>query len=155
MRRGIELILGGILLGFLAASCAPLPKIVVLHDPLSAGEHASLGAAYEKRGEYDPALSEYRAALKKAETGEEKGKAYFMIGNVHYLKGEYERAEGFYEKSLRANPSFAAAYNNQAWNNLKLGKPDRARESAERAAALEPDNGEFQDTLRTLREIAP
>ena len=52
------------LLLVLAAGCT-MPRIMILSDPLSPEEHLQLGIAYEKKGEFDNAITEYEAAAKK------------------------------------------------------------------------------------------
>ena len=53
-----------------------LPRIIILKDPLTAEEHLNLGVAYEKQGEFEPAIKEYKAAAKKLP------RAYLYLGNV-------------------------------------------------------------------------
>ena len=47
----------------LLSSCS-LPRIIVLEDPLTPEEHINLGVAYEKKGEADNAMKEYKEASK-------------------------------------------------------------------------------------------
>ncbi|MFQ5950231.1 MAG: hypothetical protein ACE5J1_06050, partial [Nitrospiria bacterium] len=42
--------------------CGAVPKIIILEDPLTHEEHLQLGLSYEAKGEWDLALSEYKAA---------------------------------------------------------------------------------------------
>ncbi|MBW1677952.1 MAG: tetratricopeptide repeat protein [Deltaproteobacteria bacterium] len=77
-----------------SSSCA-LPRIIVLEDPLTAEEHLSLGVAYEKRGEFDSAIKEYRLAAKKLPI------AYLHLGNSHFQKNELHEAEESYKEAKR------------------------------------------------------
>ncbi|MBW1796045.1 MAG: tetratricopeptide repeat protein [Deltaproteobacteria bacterium] len=76
-----------------SSSCA-LPRIIVLEDPLTAEEHLSLGVAYEKRGEFDSAIKEYRLAAKKLPI------AYLHLGNSHFQKNELHEAEESYKEAV-------------------------------------------------------
>jgi hypothetical protein len=49
---------------FIVIACS-LPRIVILDDTLSPIEHLNLGVIYEKKGEYDNALVEYKKASYK------------------------------------------------------------------------------------------
>ncbi|MEK7788951.1 MAG: tetratricopeptide repeat protein, partial [Planctomycetota bacterium] len=73
----------------LLTSCA-LPKIIILDDPLSPEEHINLGVAYEKQGEIDNALKEYRLASKKLPL------AYLYMGNIYFQKNDFDEAESAY-----------------------------------------------------------
>ena len=46
------------------SSCS-LPKIIILHDPLSVEEHNNLGQIYESQQKYELAAEQYHEALKK------------------------------------------------------------------------------------------
>ena len=70
-------------------SCSPIPKIIVLHDPLTADEHLSLGLSYESNGEFDIAIKEYKKALKK---DKKDHRPLYYLGNAYYQKREYEKA---------------------------------------------------------------
>ena len=96
-----------ILLSFLV-SCSPF-KIIVLKDPLTPEEHLNLGVAYERNGELDHAIREYKLASKKLPI------AYLYLGNAHFQKNEWQEAEAYYRKSIKKEPKNADAYNNLAW----------------------------------------
>ena len=92
----------------LALSSCTIPKIAVLHDPLTPEEHITLGVSYEKKGELDPALEQYEAASRKLPV------AYLYMGNVYFQKNDANHAEEAYKKAIeKAND--ARAYNNLAW----------------------------------------
>jgi Tfp pilus assembly protein PilF len=86
-----------------------LPRIIVLEDPLTPEEHLHLGVAYEKRGELDPAIKEYKLASKKLPL------AYLYLGNVYFQKNELDEAEKHYRKTIKKDPQNADAHNNLAW----------------------------------------
>lgn len=112
------------------SSCTHIPRVIVLHDPLSGKEHITLGMSYELKGEYDYAIREYKKAenLLKGDY-----RPPFYLGNVYYKKGEYERAERSYKKALRLKPDDGDIMNNLAWVYMDTGKLDKARQEIERA----------------------
>ena len=90
------------------SSCS-LPRIVILDDPLSPEEHVNLGVAYEKQGEIDNALREYRLASKKHPL------AYLYMGNIYFQKNDFDEAESAYKKAIKKDSQNVDAHNNLAW----------------------------------------
>jgi tetratricopeptide (TPR) repeat protein len=129
------------------ASCS-LPKIIVLEDPLSPEEHLNLGVTYEKNGELDNALEEYKKASKFFPL------AYTYIGNIYYQKGEFKKAENYYKKAIKKEPNSADAYNNLAWLYYTEKKNlNDAEELVLKALQLDPSKQDvYQDTLEKIRE---
>lgn len=104
--------------------CGHMPKIVILHDPLSAEEHIQLGLSYESQQKWDLALSEYKAALEK---GKQTSLIEGYIGNVYYEKKGYASAKRAYLSALEKNPENAAILNNLA--SLLLVHPGNNKET--------------------------
>jgi len=102
-----------------APGCSRLPRIVVLEDPLSAGEHLDLGVAYERKGELDLAAREYERALRK-----DSGlvKARINLGNVRLAQKKYGEARREYLHALAARPGDLDAENNLAWTAILSGE---------------------------------
>jgi tetratricopeptide (TPR) repeat protein len=127
-------------------SCA-MPKIIVLNDPLSPEEHVNLGLAYEKKGEIEGAIREYKTAARDIPT------AYLYLGNIYYAEGEYPRAEKYYRKAISKKPDLADSYNNLAWLLYVSGGDLReARRLAEKATELDPSNDHYRDTVQKIDE---
>ena len=130
------------------AGCS-LPRIIVLEDPLSPEEHVNLGVAYERKGEWDSALKEYKAAARELPV------AYLYIGNIYFQKQDLDEAEGYYRKALEKDPGNADACNNLAWLYYTKGRNlAEAEELALRALTLNPSKKDlYQDTLDRIRAL--
>jgi tetratricopeptide (TPR) repeat protein len=122
-----------------------LPRIAILHDPLTPEEHVNLGVSYEKRGELDEALREYTVAAKKLPL------ANLYAGNILFQKKEYGQAEKSYKKAIQKAQS-PDAYNNLAWLYYTIERNlDEAERLAGKAVELAPESPGFKDTLETIR----
>uniref|UniRef100_UPI004026E2D4 tetratricopeptide repeat protein n=1 Tax=Candidatus Wunengus sp. YC61 TaxID=3367698 RepID=UPI004026E2D4 len=132
----------------LAGGCA-MPKIIILDDPLSPEEHITLGVVYEKKGEIDNALKEYKLASKKLPL------AYLYMGNIYFQKNEFDEAESAYKKAIKKNPDHSDAYNNLAWlYYTKKENLNEAEKLALKAIELNPSKKDiYQDTLGKIREL--
>ena len=128
--------------------CA-VPRIMILEDPLSSEEHLKLGMAYEKDGEFDNAIKEYKVSARRLPV------AYLYLGNVHFQKNELVQAEKYYKKAIRKAPLNADAHNNLAWLYYIRGENfDKAENLALRAMELNPSKiNVYRDTLEKIREL--
>jgi Tfp pilus assembly protein PilF len=127
-------------------ACSGLPRIIVLHDPLTPEEHATLGGRYEAQGLTKQATEEYHAALRKQP---DNLPALIGLGNLSYEQGKMKDAERYYRKALDRDPNHPMANNNLASVYLTLGKN---LEEAERLARLalaqqSPHEAYFWETL--------
>lgn len=115
-----RIILSLLLITLFSSGCGHLPKIRILHDPLTAQEHLALGVSYESQGKLDLAISEYKAALKK-DSKEVEVTPLIYLGNAYAQRKEYKQAEGHYQKALKREPANGQALNNLAWVYLQQG----------------------------------
>lgn len=123
-----------------------LPRIVVLHDPLTANEHDDLGRAYESEGKLDLAGAQYREALTK---DPKHLPSLLLLGDLSYQMKNYDEATSAYAKALKLDPRNADARNNLAWVYIQTGKKlDRAKELVTEALELNPGRRPYYlDTL--------
>jgi Flp pilus assembly protein TadD len=128
------------------AGCAHL---VVLHDPLNAGEHNDLGVVYESNGQPELAAQEYRKALR---LDPHLARARVNLGNTEAARGRWADAEKCYRRALADSATDYDAMNNLAVALLRQNrKLDEARSLATRAVAA---GGERDSVYRaTLNEV--
>lgn len=141
-------ICAGILTVSLLAGCS-FPKIIILHDPLSADEHAQLGRIYESQGKEDLALQQYRAALKK---DPKHAQSWLLLGDLSYQRRDYDEAERAYRRAVKLRPENGDIYNNLAWTYLQQGRNlDKAEELIKQALKLTPGHRPYYlDTLGVI-----
>ncbi len=137
------------LCSLLIFSGCSLPRLIILKDPLTPEEHVNLGVAYEKQGDFDNAIKEYRSAAKKSPP------AYLYLGNAYFQKKDWKRAEEHYQKGIQKEPDNADLYNNLAWlYYTRKENLDQAEKLAQKAIGLNPAKEEiYRDTLEKIREI--
>jgi len=130
------------------AGCA-IPQVVNYDDPLSPEEHLNLGIAYEKDGEFENAIREYKAAARRLPV------AYLYLGNVHFQNNELDQAEKYYEKAIKKESHNADVHNNLAWlYYIKEENLDKAENLALRAMELDPLKRDvYMDTLEKIRTL--
>jgi tetratricopeptide (TPR) repeat protein len=134
---------------FLATASCAIPKIIVLHDPLSPEEHINLGLAYEKKGETRSAIAEYEKASK------ELPEAYLYLGNICFSRRAYAESEKYYREAIKKKPALADAYNNLAWLLYIRGMDSgEALALAQKAVKLKPLNEQYADTLHQIEEAS-
>ncbi len=146
-RHFTRLLLFPILSTFALFSACAFPRIMILKDPLKPEEHLNLGVIYEKEGEFDHAIREYRLASKRLPI------AYLYIGNVYFQRKEWIKAEENYRESIKRDTKNADAYNNLAWLYYTKGeKIDEAERLALKAIELNPSKEDlYRDTLENIR----
>ena len=94
---------------FFTLTACSLPKIIIVHDPLTPEEHINLGVAYEKKGELGAAMKQYKEASKKLPS------SWVYMGNVSFEESDMRKAEKYYKKAIDKDKNNPDAYNNLAW----------------------------------------
>ncbi|TAL12220.1 MAG: tetratricopeptide repeat protein [Nitrospirae bacterium] len=147
--------------------CSGLPRIVILHDPLTPQEHVTLGESYQARGLGDLATREFEAALHREA---EFVPALIGLGNLAYATNAFEESAEFYRRALAAVPGHPGASNNLALVYLASGaRLDEAERLARSAVELEgtvrpyaldtlariyTQQGRYREAARALEEAA-
>ena len=133
----------------LLTSCASsLPRIIMFDDPLTPQEHVNLGLAYQKNGEIDHAVAEFKTAAKKLPD------AYVYLGNLYFENKDMANAEKYLRKAIAGKADLGDAYNNLAWLYFTENKNLKEAQSfAQKAVDINPDNPTYQDTLDKIKEL--
>jgi Tfp pilus assembly protein PilF len=118
------------MLALLFSGCS-LPKIIVLHDPLSAEEHVKLGGIYDSQGKTGLAREQYRLAVKQ---DPKNGRAWSLLGDIAYRDKDYPDAEKAYGKALSLDPKNGDLMNNLAWVYVQQEKRTGKAQELVRAA---------------------
>jgi TolB-like protein/Tfp pilus assembly protein PilF len=108
-------------------------------NPNNALAYRYLGSTYFFRKEYINALENLKKA-EKLERGNELTQLYSDIGQLYISIGEFQKAEEYYEESLRLQPNFIEGYRNLIWAKIRQGKFENAYDYAEKLLSLYPDN---------------
>ena len=142
-KRVKNIVIFAIILIACTSSCGSIPKLIVLHDPLTADEHITLGLSYEQKGEYDFAVQEYKKAIKITDAD---FRPFFYAGNVYYKIKDYKLSEKYYNKALKIAPANGDIHNNLAWVYIDTGKYEDAGKEADKALRLKK-SPYYLDTL--------
>jgi tetratricopeptide (TPR) repeat protein len=97
--------------------------------------HAQLGAAFDRQGRLDEAISEFQEALK--ERPDYPG-AHNNLGIVLDRQGHFDDAIKHYLQEIRINPNYANPHNNLGSTLEKQGRLDDALREYEIALKLKP-----------------
>lgn len=137
------------LFALLHSGCS-LPKIIVLHDPLSADEHVRLGGIYDAQGKGELARDQYRAAVRQ---DKKHLRAWTLLGDCAFRLKEYGEAEKAYGKALDLDPKSGDLNNNLAWVYVQQDrKLNKARDLVMAAMELTPDHRPYYlDTLGVIQ----
>jgi tetratricopeptide (TPR) repeat protein len=93
------------------------------------------GNAYEEKGPFDKAISNYTKAL---EFNPRDADAYFHRGNAYDNKGQYDEAISDFTKALEINPRDAKAYYNRGATYGKKRQYDEAISDFTKALEINP-----------------
>jgi tetratricopeptide (TPR) repeat protein len=138
-----------LLSAMLLLSGCSLPRIIVLHDPLSSDDHLRLGSIYASQGKTELARDQYRMAV---DVDKKNGRAWQLLGDLSYKLKDYREAERAYDKALGLDPKSGDLHNNLAWvyvqQDRKLGK---AKDLTMKAMDLSPEHRPYYlDTLGVI-----
>lgn len=107
-----------------------------------------LARAHEELGEFDRAADLYVAMLQESRA---RAPLLDRLGGVRAKAGKIEEAIDAYRQAMRADPSYAGAFNNLAWLYAQQGMQfEPALRLVRQALRLDPTQLAFHDTLATL-----
>jgi tetratricopeptide (TPR) repeat protein len=121
-----------------------LEKLAAAHpDRLADG--FLLGAAYERTGQRDRAVAEFRRVLK---LDPEFHAAMNYLGYTFAEAGmNLEEALALVSRAVTLDPDNGAYVDSLGWTYFRLGRTDQARGMLERAARLDPEDATLQEHL--------
>jgi tetratricopeptide (TPR) repeat protein len=134
-----------------AAVCAAAMAITLGGDALAQGtvEHLMLGDIARHSGNYDAAITEYRAALASLDgDGPGAARVNLSLALIYRAMGRKQDQRMAYEEAIRLDANNAIAQNNLAYllGDMEIDL-DRALGLAQRARKLLPNSDEVADTL--------
>lgn len=107
----------------------------------------NLGQRYQKQGEFEKAIIEYKKALTlRPQFASALNNIAICYGNLK----QYDKAEENFKKALAFNPEDVFAMNNLAVMYLHMNKLDQARVYAEKAIEIEPKYANAHVTLGSV-----
>ncbi len=112
----------------------------VKEDPQYSEAFNNLGYCFEKKGDFEKAITFYRKALSNPlyPTAE---KAYINMGNSYYRLGNFEAALQAYKEAIKRAPGLALAYWRMALCLNAMGRYGDASTAVSEAVKLEPAYG--------------
>ena len=104
-----------------------------------------LGAAYERSGQRDKAVDEFRRVLK---VDPDFHAALNYLGYTYAEAGvNLDEALKLVTRAVALEPDNGAYVDSLGWTYYRLGRPEQARNYLERAARLEPEDATLQEHL--------
>jgi tetratricopeptide (TPR) repeat protein len=100
-----------------------LREKTTLKDHKDAKAYFNRGLAYDDKGQYDQAISDYSKAI---EINSGIAEAYINRGNAYSKKSQYDKAISDYSKAIEINPKYADAYINRGIAHNSLGNYNSA-----------------------------
>ena len=102
------------------------------------------GSVYYDHGSYDQSLEKYHEAIGWLDfipfPLEQRKVVLCKLGDSYLGKGEYERAEGYFEKTLDIDPSYASAISGTADIHYELGHYDKCIELYKKVLLISPSD---------------
>jgi tetratricopeptide (TPR) repeat protein len=104
-------------------------------DPKHARAYYNRGIAWERKGEYDKAITDYTESIR---LDPKHGSSFLNRGNAWDRKGEDDNAIRDYTEAIRLNPKHALAFQNRARVWERKGEDDKAIADYAEAIRLSP-----------------
>lgn len=133
------------------ASLEKIWKEKVKENPNDATAHMNLGAVYQKKGDYDGAMAEYKTAQI---LDPQNPVVRLNIATLFQQQGNYMMALKSYDSIIAVYPTDALAHYYKASVLKKLGRINEAITQYEMVMKLEPNNqkakNELIDTIKSM-----
>jgi hypothetical protein len=115
----------------------------------SGGDHFQLALYYQRSGDFENALLQYRAVLQRDELN---GEAHNNLGLLYRDKGLYDEAVKEFIRAIAINQGSVKAHNNLGAVYLNQRKHDAAAAEFRTALGIEPNNAEARYNSALLAE---
>ncbi|MCS6958596.1 MAG: tetratricopeptide repeat protein [Pseudanabaenaceae cyanobacterium SKYGB_i_bin29] len=102
--------------------------------------HNNLGNAYQKLGDNEKAIEQYRLAISY---GKKDPKHYFNLGNALKAINDWEGALENFQQAIEIKPDYARAYDGIGLVYSAQGKLEEAIENYRKAIAIDPNNSNY------------
>ena len=117
----------------------------------SGGDHFQLALYYQRSGDFENALLQYRAVLQRDELN---GEAHNNLGLLYRDKGLYDEAVKEFVRAIAINQGSVKAHNNLGAAYLNQRKHDAAAGEFRTALGIDPNNAEAHYNSALLAEEA-
>ena len=124
-------------------------KQKILQNPNDAEAHANLGAVYQKKNDFNAALSEY---TKAEDLNPSNITTRLNLGTLYQAQKDYETAIEAYDTIIDVNPNYMLAYLYKAQCYRALGNKDAAMQNYKLALNLQPSNQSIKDEMFEMYE---
>jgi tetratricopeptide (TPR) repeat protein len=114
---------------------------------LGAADHIRRGAAFERAGRIDEAITEHQKALK---VNPQAVQAHINLISLYERRGQFEKALESYRAALKLNPNQADVHYNYGILLAKQGKQQDAERAFEQALQINPYHAEAHNNLGSL-----
>ena len=126
------------------ADLETLYRVTIARNPDSFMAHNNLGAALDKNGQLDEAISQYEETLRLKPDSTE---AHNNLGIALVSKGQMDEAISQYQEALRLKPDYAEAHYNLGIALVSKGQMDEAIRQYQEAIRLKPNYAEAHNNL--------
>ena len=120
-----------IALALFISACAAHPPTET--EKYQAQVYLNQGIAWEKKGHFDQAISDYNKAIK---INPRYAEPYNNRGIVYANKGKFNKAISDYNKAIEIDPRLGRAYKNRAGAYYSKGEYDKALDDVRKAQSL-------------------
>jgi len=118
-------------------------------SPSGPNIHNNLGVIYQKKGEVERAIAEFKLAIR---INPAYADAYFNLGNMYYQTQQWENTVQSYQKAVELNPNLWQAHQNLAALYFSQGWLDLAKTELQKALEVNPNDANLQQGLSAIEQ---